>query len=330
MQTNQQSALNIKDANDEHQENHFNKITYDTYDSIYYLLYFIGRYSVVITSYFLCVIASLYAIGSLVTLEATNFFCASYTLEKIRQYNLDNGNEHGVDDDSCLRIDRQGLNSNVLSDLNYNIFTGKIDSDSLDFVAYFQAILYFTTAFVLFIPALYHTYLLIYDTIYALYSFVYHEQKNEMVKHKLTGLHKSRQRGCQAEHSQNQQKSTLKTVHRALWCCFYTRKTYSFCVRECMKCYFKHIQPIYYVDSKWRMLSIIFREWFEIAIQIYALLLYGGINIFDIESNVLSQTSDIIESFAVIVSVNCVAGVRSCIACVCYLDEVPALFLFFL
>ena len=284
----------------------FKDINYDAYDSIYYVLYFVGRYLVVLTSYFLCIIASLYAIGSLVTLEATNFFCSSYTLEEIRQYNLENENESGVPENvnSCLRIDRQGLNFDVLSDVNYNIFIGKIDSDSLDFVAYFQSILYFVTTLVLLIFTLYHTYLLIYDTINAIYSFVYREQKNERIYSMLCKLHRQTQPSNEADQSQNRKKGKMEA---GVWCSF-VRKTYVDCAHTCMKFYFEYIQPIYYVDSKWRMLSIIGKEWFEIIIQIYALLLYGGINVVDLESNILSQSPDIIELFTIIVSVNCMAG----------------------
>ena len=184
MTTIPQPVLETKDGHeldDIHQTEKDDSITYDKYDSIYYLLYFLGRYLVVMTSYFLCIISSLYATGSLVTLEATNFFCASYTLEEIREYNLENGHQRGVGSDSCLRINRQGLNFNVLLDLNNNIFTGKIDGNLLNFVAYFQSILYFCTALILFISTLYQTYLLIYDTIYAIYSVVYNKHTNERI-----------------------------------------------------------------------------------------------------------------------------------------------------
>ena len=324
--------MHDKDCGDNSDKHHahqsLSNIDYDGYDSAYYVFYFIGRFLVVIISYFLCIIASLYATGSLVTLEATNFFCPSYTLEEVRQYNLENGNENGVDEyvDSCLRIDRQGLNYNVLSDSNYNIFIGKIDSDSLDFMAYFQAISYFATALILSIPTLYHTYLLIYDTINAIYSVVYGEQINDRIESTLHKLHAKTQQSHQAEESQDPQNICMR-------CCKFLWKSYFFCVRACMKCYFKHIQPIYYVDSKWRMLSIMAKEWFEILIQIYALLLYGGINVFDSKLNVLSQSPDIIESFAVIISVNCLAGMFAthmhAIFCFSYCVGLYVLTLFF-
>ena len=284
-----------------------NNVTYDTYDSIYYVLYFIGRYLVVLVSCFLCLISSLYGIGCLVTLEAINFFCSSYTLEEVRQYNFENGYERGIEGDSCFRIDSQGLNYNNLFSVNNNVFTAKIDSNLIDFVQYIQAIACFSFTLIVSIAALYQLYWLLYDTKYAISSCLFHEQNNNRVFRKLLELHKYSQRSHQdgSEHSLPQEKQ-----NPLLCCCIFVQETYIFCARKCMKFYFKHIQPVYYVDSKWRMFSIIGREWVEIAVQIYALLLYGGINIVDLESNVLSQTADIIESFAVIVALNCITGMK--------------------
>ena len=270
-------------------------ISYDCYDATYYVLYFVGRYLVVITSYCLCAIASLYATGSLVTLEATNFFCPSYTLEEIRQYNFEHGNEQGSSD-SCLRIERQGINLNVLLDTNHNIFTGTIRSDSLDFIAYFEALLYFAAAFILFICTLYQTYFLIYDTVYAIYSAIFDETKNKRISGVLAKLHKHRRNGS-GQHARSSNISDL------------VKDFYHWCYRKYKKLYQKHVEPFYYVDSKWRMLSIIAREWFEVGIQVYALLLYGGINVFDLEANVLSQEPHIIETFSVIVALNCITGI---------------------
>lgn len=97
------SSKNSKHEHDYDGESYPKKssIIYDSYDSIYYGLYFIGRYLVVLLSYFLCMIACLYGTGSLVTLEATNFFCPSYTLDEIHEYNLENGNKYGDYSDSC-------------------------------------------------------------------------------------------------------------------------------------------------------------------------------------------------------------------------------------
>ena len=67
------------------------------------------------------------------------------------------------------------------------------------------------------------------------------------------------------------------------------------------------------------MLSIILREWFEIIAQIYALLLYGGVNVLALESNVLSQKPYIIEAFSVIISTNCITGMHATLCSFCVL-----------
>ena len=49
----------------------------------------------------------------------------------------------------------------------------------------------------------------------------------------------------------------------------------------------------------------------EILNQFYALFLYGGIELFDLRNNkniILSQESHVIESFAIILTANCIAG----------------------
>ena len=298
-------------------------VDYDTYDSIYYILYFIGRYLVVFTSYFLCVIASLYATGTLVILEATNFFCPLYTLEEIRQYNFENGNEQGSLYDLCYSIDRQDLDVNVLTDINNNVFTGKIQSsDSIDFGSYLQAILYSLIAIILFIATLYQSYFLIYDTIFAIGNCKY-KLENTRIVDQLEKLERKSQK--KSQNTDQKDSTTNKNVEsnksdtgdkqtrdRSLnllcCCCISLWKWYIFCMRKYMKWYFRYILPVYYIGSKWRILSVIAREWFEIGIQIYALLLFGGINIFNLNSIVLSQTPAIIKSFAVIVSLNCVFG----------------------
>ena len=55
-------------------------------------------------------------------------------------------------------------------------------------------------------------------------------------------------------------------------------------------------------------MGIIIREWCEILIQLYALLLYGGINVFDLESNVLSQEVNIVKAFSIILGCNCICA----------------------
>lgn len=228
-------SKNKKDGdNDSPSQKARESIVEDIYDLIYYVLYFVGRYLVVITSNVICVIASLYATGSLVTLEATKFFCPSYTLEEIRQYNLENGNEQGTRDDSCLLIDRQGLNCNILFGLDNHVFTGKIDTDTLDLGAYLHSIFYFVLALILSISTLYQTYLLIYDTIYAIYSAVSGEHKNGRISHKLSQLDRKIQQSHDRETEsprlkKSTDKSTLKPARRWLCCCALLKENYTRC-----------------------------------------------------------------------------------------------------
>ena len=216
--------------------NPHHRVYYDTYDSIYYLLYFIGRYLVVLTSYSLCVIAALYATGSLVVLEATNLFCPLYTLEEIREYNYENGYEHGSSD-SCVRIDRQGLDLSVLQDLNSNVLNGKIDSDSIDAGSFLLSILYSLTAIILFVVTLYQTYWLLYDTVFAIRSCYYGIPQNYRVRNKLSVMHRKIIRKLSKTNSNNNKnnkhhdeekedsansksKSTKQALQQYLCCCF--------------------------------------------------------------------------------------------------------------
>ena len=66
----------------------------------------------------------------------------------------------------------------------------------------------------------------------------------------------------------------------------------------------------FYFDSKWLILSTICSECFEIFVQLCALLLYGGISIFDINCLTLSQSASIVQAFSIIVGLNAIiAGI---------------------
>ena len=97
------------------------------HDGTLYVLYFIGRYLVVLTSYFLCIISLLYAIGNLVKLEALNFFCPRYTEEEVRAYNFEVQAKDGTDGFSCYHIDRQKLNFQEIYQATSNIYSAKIE-----------------------------------------------------------------------------------------------------------------------------------------------------------------------------------------------------------
>ena len=298
-----------------------NRLVYDIYDSIFYALYFFARLLVIVTSYILCIIASLYATGSLITLEVTSFFCPLYNESEIRQYNLENGNQEGDPGLTCRYIDRTSLNYEAIFSLDSNIFEASVDSNNITFGKIFQTIAYSIAVIILIIPTLYHTYLWFYDTLYALLSLIKGIELNPRIISQMetlaiaTAKRKSKNTNKNSEDEFaiiKKKKKNKNKKHNKYSCltapCFWCCGMYKQCCRSYMKFYFSRIMPVYYVDSKCRMLSLIFREWIEISVQFYALLLYGGINIFLPNSNVKSQNPNVIEAFAMIIGLNCICG----------------------
>lgn len=282
-------------------------VNYDHYDDALYFLYFVGRFLVVLTSYFLCVVGVLYAIGSVVTLEATNFFCPIYTEEAVRQHNYENNNPHGEFVESCWLIDQQALNLNEIRALNVNIFDASIDTTNI--INMIQSILYIIVTFILLISTIYQTYFLVYDAICAIISIVTNNYVNERIHKTLVKLKRKHvQSQNKKENQQNVNTNANQSQNQYDYLCCLCN-CYKQCVRQCFECYFKYIVPVYYADSKLRTLSLVFREWFEIGIQFYALLLYGGINLLNLNENILSQEPYIIEAFTIIVATNCIIGV---------------------
>ena len=321
-----QSTLETSDASNRH-------------DFILYGLYFFGRYLLLFTCYFLIIIACLYSIGSIVSLEVLSFFCPIYSESFIRSYNLENENEYGDDELGCYYIDRTRLNYNAIFELDLNIFEANVDNFSFSMMI--QSILYALTGIVLFVPTVYHSYLLIYDTFYAIYSkFCINSDNNNntidsasnanaiikdynpRIDEKLLKLSQkykkmhARRFGFKAASpvAKSPSKSTGLTTNsksgqiQVIGDCFlqsYIKIKGLF--EKCEGFYEQYIVPIYYVDSKWRLLSLICREWFEIIVQFYALLLYGGINLISLDSKELSQTPEVIEAFTIIIGTNCIA-----------------------
>ena len=299
-----------------------------------------SRYLVVLTSYFLSIIAVLYAIGSVTHLETTNFFCPTHTEQEVREYNFENHHDWGGDRYGCWYIDTKKLNFREVFDLNIGMFTATISMDPL---FAFYCCLYSIAAIFIAISSLYHSYLLIYDTWYAIRSSVtfnnvngiYHSERNprieltlESISNKMEdplvgasnvpdrqrqGSTGSKNASQQSNVSNNSWWGLVRNKTKCLWksgslCLCGIYGMYVRCIKSCFECYFKHIYPWYYVDSKWRMITIIIREWIEILIQFYALLLYGGIHLLDPTANVLSQEPQIIQAFSKIVGVNCIVG----------------------
>ena len=82
---------------------YFDSFTIKMHDVIFYFLYFIARHLILIVSYCLCIIASLYAVGSLVELKARNCFCPWYSLQQVQDCNKQHEYERG-DGNSCYYV----------------------------------------------------------------------------------------------------------------------------------------------------------------------------------------------------------------------------------
>ena len=153
-------------------------LEYDWHDKCFYFLYFIGRYFAILMCYFLCIIGSLYSIGSIITLEATDFLCPIYTEEEVRQHSFNNGLPEGDRADSCWYINERQINFGAIKNLDIKIFTANIYWSQIGFIKWIQSLLYaFLTLFLL-IYTLKHTYLLLYDTYFAILSIITKQDKN--------------------------------------------------------------------------------------------------------------------------------------------------------
>ena len=249
--------------------NRLMSVAYDGYDTSLYCLYFIARYLVLAVSYFLCMISILYAIGSLVELKATNFFSSSYSLQQVRDYNRQHGNEYGVSK-SCFYVDREKIDEQRIETSKVDIFDASV-KENPDVAAIFQTLSYSICAIIFLISAFKHTYFAFYDLFCLLRSYYTKMETNK---------------------TPNVNREQSKTnIHAGVMIKYYTHCVFILCGIKKMWSYFyfEYIMPYYYIGSKWRLLSIIIKEWIEIGIQFYALLLYGGINLFEPKQNILSQ-----------------------------------------
>ena len=232
---------------------------------------FVSRGLVLFALYFLCCMSVLYTIGSLVKLKADNLFCPLHTEEQVRLHNFENGLSGG-DPDSCFYINRQKLNVNDIKNLNLEIFTASIEINN---VYTFQFATYILLLFLIVIVLLYHTYLFTFDLIcvVCLHNKINHHRNTNMLKQIKNNQIKSIAAIAGGKNSKLAPKNCASCQRLRLW-----KKQYL------------------YPDSKWYLFAQAGKELVEITIQFYALMLYGGLNIFDSKQNILAQESHIISS----------------------------------
>ena len=297
------------------------------FEGLLYGLLLLARYLVLLTAYFLLVICVLYAIGSVTILEAENFYCPSYTEEEVRTHNYENGLKWG-DHESCYLIDRKMLNWYAVKNVDVNIFTGSVKFNNPGSIS--VCIIYLLIGLFLLINALYDSYFIVYDTIFIKSNprvtlFLKKEMrkalrdskiKNKQKKHNIdmphtTELVTTGSPSVIAEEDEDEKEDDdLEDNNEAeethFDCNFDCKQCltnvikcfrwiyigcYIRCLKFCLKYYYKYLKPYHYIDGKWRLITMYLRELIEIAIQIYALLLYGGVNLFDRQQNILAQES---------------------------------------
>ena len=245
-------------------------------DEPLFILFFVARYFVVLTACLLLMISILYAIGSLISLQADNFFCPSVSEEEVRLYNFENGHSHGLWG-SCYYIDRKVVHWSYIYNLNINIFSATF-VDSTSVAAIFQCSMFVFVSICMFTIAVYHSYFILYDTIFviigkpnpriakALKSIIQKfikQKKNALDKHEI-------------KVSDTQKQKYIKMFFKSIVSKFQQLKN-------------DYYKRYYYPDSMVALSVMWFKELIEILIQCYALLLYGGLNVFMPTQNILAQ-----------------------------------------
>ena len=267
--------------------------------NIIQLSYFTVRYLVLITTMFICMISCLYAIGNLITLEATNFYCPSYTAEQVRQHNVENGYNQGDSSFSCWYIDKQKLNWQDVRSLKLNIYVAFFQVNNV--FQLLQSVIYFLIVIFLFIVCLIHFCYLFYDTFYIV-CFKWNQNKRILKTfEKLCYTLNLKNQQTKKNKQNNKKKKKKKCCISCICSCVGSlTKTYVTCVKCGLRFYYKNVKPYYYLDGKWRLLSIICKELLEIVIQLIALLFYGGINVFNSNDNILSQEPKILQGTLIV------------------------------
>ena len=236
---------------------------------------FCGRIVILLVIIFLCFVTILYAIGQILSLNLTDYWCPSYSLDQVRQNSINLNKPQGISN-SCwksntfLTVDDDALWSNE----SYNF---QLD---VTFKTFMQ-LLTFTALSICFISNI------IYIG-YCTYMDIKRFRNNQLGKREYLKQVKSN-----TNKSINIQKSNM------IFAVYHQITTM----------YKKHFS----VDSgKWCLLMII-REFIEICIQSSALLLYNGTYLwtdpFDDDTDIrLAQSAKYVKVFTVFLCCNCITA----------------------
>ena len=92
-------------------------------------LYWITRYFLVSTSFYSAFITTLYGVSNLITINAVNFFCDTYSREEVLEHNQNVGSNVGVG--WCYKINRLSFNDDAVQELNLDLYTRHLQAKNL-------------------------------------------------------------------------------------------------------------------------------------------------------------------------------------------------------
>ena len=260
----------------------------ETKQSFYKIIYFIIRYFIVLIALFLSLIAAIYGLSALITTQATNFFCPFYTASEVHEYNRKHNLNEG-DRSSCWYIERPQVDDDKIKNLKLDIYEANVDNQS--FITIFACLVFSSLSLLLLFIGLQNGYFVIYDT---LHSFAFNSPNPRVVK--VIEYYEDEDRVKRSS-------LTIKMAERKNKSFLYQCSIWSEYIYD-QYCWI--YEKYLYFDSKYKVLVAFFWEIIEIIVQFYGLCLYGGYDLFEPNTVVLAQKYYIVESFSIILGLNCV------------------------
>ena len=282
---------------------------------LYVCIYWLIRCFLVLTSFYLAFISTIYGISNIITIEAVNFFCDLHSAKEVYDHNFNEDANGGIED-SCWTINRLTLNNDAVEQLNLDLFDAKIDISNQQLSNIILFLLFLMLAFVLIIISIRSLYYLIYDLVYY-YCLVNKPNARISNIHKKWFLIRKKQQRARKQQLKEQTRtkqphsSDSKKDPKQIISYHHHGNTFlgsvRYCICDvfwvwCLEIRYKHM----YFDSKYKILMLVIGEIVEIMIQFCGLLLYGGIDVFNDNNTSLAQEPSVIISFAIIISANAV------------------------
>ena len=288
----------------------------------YEIMYWITRFFFVSASFCFTILTACYGISNITTINAINFFCPIYSAQQVYQHNIANNNTQGEDETSCWVINRLRLNSVAVEDLSLGLYTAEIklfdDLDdhscmniNINIIAF---LIFCIMTMYSFIIAIENLYFIIYDLIcfYILKKFnprivkiqKKHQRKNlKQLRDSNSNINQRKSTNYNQNINQNTgmvERDEDNAKNESRMTLIKNRLV------GCMCCMCTSYRRYFYNDSKYTIFKNMIGEIFEISVQLYGLLLYGGINLFDMNNIPLAQEYYVIFVFSVIIAANCV------------------------